>query len=105
MRAAGISTSGLRLILMQRRVISFISETLFPLDKNNVRVLTVAVFDNPSMRPVIYSAVNAVHKVLCGKISLVTLSNSITAGERKNSANSNFLHSSSSAGNVVGVPR
>ena len=47
----------------------------------------------------------AVHKLLYANKSLVRLSNSITAGARSNSAKSNFRHSSSSAGNVVGDPR
>gem|GEM_PF-5860860 len=91
-------------MVMHRRVISFIGVTLLPLDKNSARVLTVAVLDNPSIRPVINSAVRALHKLLCGTMSLVKLSNSITAGARNNSARSSLRHSSSSAGNVVGVP-
>ena len=63
-----------------------------------------AVFDTPRMRPVMYSEVSTVHRLLCATRSPVRLSNSITAGARNNSASSSFRHSSSSAGNVVGVP-
>ena len=50
---------------MQRRAMSCTGPTLFPLDRNSVRVLTVAVFETPSIRPLRYSDVNVVHKLLC----------------------------------------
>ena len=67
--------------------------------------LTVAIFDTPSTRPVMCSEVSAVHRLLCATRSPVRLSNSTTAGARSSSASNSLRHSSSSPGNVIGVPR
>ena len=42
---------------MQRLVISRTGPTLFPLERKSVRVQTVAIFENPSIRPLRYSDV------------------------------------------------
>ena len=103
-RAAGNSQVGSKIIVTVRRVILRIGSTLFPLDKNKVRVPTSTVLLCPNIRPDMNSLVSAVHNDLYGIKSPVRLSNSITAGAVNNSASNNFRHSSSSAGNARGFP-
>jgi hypothetical protein len=51
-------------IVKHRRAMSCTGPTLFPLDKNKARVLTVAVLETPRIRPVRCSDVRVVHRLL-----------------------------------------
>ena len=63
-RDAGVSTCGFRLIVIQRRDISRIGDTLFPDDRNRHRVDTEVVFDKPMIRPIRLSDDSAVQSFI-----------------------------------------